>query len=103
MDLYRRCNVIEQLLSIIASPAIPDACLEKIVDFVYRCTYVDGSSAIITRYGLISWLASRSKGPSRERIGCLAERAYETSDQVRIDEWSHRTMKDLLDNFRGVE
>ncbi|KAG8527482.1 uncharacterized protein KY384_007634 [Bacidia gigantensis] len=91
MELYRQCHVFEHLLSIAVSPVVPDICYDKIVELLFRCTYVNGSTTLITRYGLLSWIAScveQKSADSRERLLSLAARMYDTADHDRLNDWS---------------
>ena len=105
MDIYRKCHVFERLLSLSASPSLPEPCFQKILEILFRCTYVKGSSTLITRCGLISWISSRLASHAindmtGERLRMLASRAYETSDQERIDEWANKTIKCTLNSLQ---
>ena len=74
-----------------ASTHLPHACFEKILDFLFRCTYVDGSTMLITRCSLVGWVESClacRQGASEERLRRLAARVYDTSDRSRVDIWS---------------
>ena len=104
MDIYRKCHIFERLLSFSASPLLPEHCFQKILDLLFRCTYVEGSSTLITRCGLMSWISSRLASHAindmtGERLKSLASRAYETSDQERIDEWANGTLIATLDSL----
>ena len=97
MNLYRKCHIFERLLSFSASPSLPEPCFQKILDLLFRCTYVEGSSTLITRCGLMSWISSHlrshaTKDMMRERLRMLASSAYETSDDEWIDEWASGTI-----------
>ncbi|MCJ1435584.1 hypothetical protein MMC27_004958 [Xylographa pallens] len=90
MELYRRCNIFERFLSFAASPTLTSNMLEKILHLFYRCSFVEGSSTLITRCGLLSWLQARLTygGPHQALMEVLAQRVYETCDKNRISEWS---------------
>ena len=90
MELYRRCNIFERLLSFAASPTIDSTLLEKVLHLFYRCSFVEGSSTLITRCGLLSWVQARlmCEGPHQALCKILAQRVLETSDESRISEWS---------------
>ena len=104
MNVYRKCHILERLLSFSASPSLPEACFQKILDLLFRCTYVDGSSTLFTRCGLISWISSRLASHAindvtRERLKDLALKAYQTSDQDRVDHWTNGTLMSTLGNY----
>ncbi|MCJ1405313.1 hypothetical protein MMC11_008540 [Xylographa trunciseda] len=100
MELYRRCNIFERLLSFTASPTLAPNILENILHLFYRCSFVEGSSTLITRCGLVSWIQTRSKygGPLQELLETLAQRVYETSDTIRMSEWSDGCIARLVEN-----
>lgn len=60
------------------------------IDLIYRCTFVEGSTALTTRSGFFDWLASQvaHEGANNDRFEILTRRVYETCDQVRVDKWS---------------
>ena len=104
MEIYRKCHIFERLLSFSASPSLPESCLGKILDLLFRCTYVKGGSTLFTRCSLMSWISSRLASHAvddkiRERLKYLAWRAYETSDQERVDDWTNGTFRYTLDNL----
>lgn len=90
MESYRRCNVFERALSLSASPSLPENCSEKIVELFYRCTFVGGSTTLITRCGLLSWIQARLavETAQQEMLKALASRIYDTCDVDRVSEWS---------------
>ena len=105
MDIYRKCHIFERLLSFSASPSLPESCFQKILDLLFRCTYVKGSSTLVTRCGLMSWISSRLVSCATDdmigvRLRSLASRIYETSDQGRVDDWANGTIKPTLENLR---
>lgn len=105
MEIYRKCHIFERLLSFSASPSMPEPCFHKILDLLFRCTYVKGSSTLMTRCSLMSWVSSRLashtiKDMPGERLKSLALRAYETSDQERVDDWAHGTLVSTLDSLQ---
>jgi nucleolar pre-ribosomal-associated protein 1 len=72
--------------------------MERLVGLLYRCTYVGGSSTLITRCGLLSWIDSRvhASNTSASDIAALrhlASRVYDTSEKSRVDEWSGGAVK----------
>lgn len=108
MDSYRKCHIFERLMSCSASPSLPEPCFQKTLDLLFRCTYVEGSSTLITRCGLISWIASclamhSDNDLTGERLRLLASRAYETSDQERIDDWAKGSIVCTLDSLQITE
>lgn len=102
MDIYRRCHAIEHVLTLTASPNLPTPCLEQVIKLLFRCTYVDGSTTLITRCGLIGWLSlnmARRDDSLRSKLKVLGRRTYETSDQTRVNGWSNGSLVALLDSL----
>ena len=105
MEIYRHCNIFERLLSLCASPSFPEPYVEKILDLLFRCTYVEGSTTLITRCAVISWIVSRLRLKStcelgKARLRALASRLYETCDQGYVNDWSDGTLSSTLDIIR---
>ncbi len=75
------------------------------MQLLFRCTYVGGSTTLITRCGLLSWIFSRIVQIKADVYGLdilrgLALRAYETSDQERVNEWSKGIFTAMLDSLQ---
>ena len=105
MEIYRHSNILERLLSLCASPLFPETCSETVLDLLFRCTYVEGSTTLITRCAIVSWIVSRltQKGTSKSgkaRLRALASRLYETCDQDYVNNWSNGTLSSTLDALR---
>ncbi|KAL8723547.1 MAG: hypothetical protein Q9225_000182 [Loekoesia sp. 1 TL-2023] len=48
IELYRRSHILERLLSLLTSPSLQPSYQEKLLTLLFRCTYVDGSTTLIT-------------------------------------------------------
>ncbi|KAL8678966.1 MAG: hypothetical protein Q9186_004734 [Xanthomendoza sp. 1 TL-2023] len=93
MELYRRCHILERLLSLMASPSLPSPQQEKLLELLYRCGYADGSTTLITRCSLPSWVPCRiasgyTRGLQTSALEGLVERCLQDCDQKRVHEWS---------------
>lgn len=97
MELFRRSNIFEQLLSHYSSRSCAVAAKEKIVRLLLRATHVGGSTTLITRCGLIPWIQMMLDGhDARHRaLRVLASRVYETCDDEKVVQWSSGTMKGM--------
>lgn len=103
MEIYRRSNIFERLLTLRASASLPSSCSVKIVHLLYRCTYVNGGTTLITRCGLLSWvqneLALNTRTPAERIIlRSLVKRVYETSDITKVNDWSGGGATKLITN-----
>ena len=95
MESFRKSNIFEQLLSFYASRSCSAAGKEKIIRLLIRATAVGGSTTLITRCGLASWIqiCLGNQDPRQKMLRVLATRAYETCDQGRVAEWSNGTIE----------
>ena len=98
MESYRKCNVFERVMSMATSPSVSLRCSEKILHLLYRCTFVDGSTTLITRCGVLSWIRVQVSlsGGRREQLKLLAGRLHETCDMDRVTEWSGGTIDSFV-------
>ncbi|CAE7199306.1 hypothetical protein P3342_010217 [Pyrenophora teres f. teres] len=103
MELFRRSNIFEQLLSHYESRSCSASAKDKIVRLLLRATHVGGSTTLITRCGLISWIQMMLNGHHMQHrtLRALAARVYETCDQEKVAAWSsdsiHKTVASLVE------
>lgn len=102
METYRYCDVFERLLAIGSSPKLPAFCFDKLVDLLFRCTFVGGSSTLITRFGVWHWLCTLLEDENltvakRPKLLALRQRLHETNDQERINIWSEGALVGLAE------
>ena len=91
MDLYRRCNVFERLMSFSSSRLVSRHCEDKVMELLYRCTFVDGSTTLVTRCAILGWIEA-CKADSRMNprfLEALALRVIATADKGRLHEWTN--------------
>lgn len=60
---------------------------------LYRCTYVNGGTTLITRCGLLSWIQNELALNTKTRaekflLFSIVKRVYLTSNTNKIDDWS---------------
>jgi nucleolar pre-ribosomal-associated protein 1 len=94
MEAFRKSNVFEQLLSFYASRSCNAHCKEKIVRLLLRAAAVGGSTTLVTRCGLVSWIQMclANQDPRQKMIKALAQRVHATCDQGKVSEWANGTM-----------
>ncbi|KAF1846825.1 uncharacterized protein K460DRAFT_386959 [Cucurbitaria berberidis CBS 394.84] len=94
MELFRRSNIFEQLLGHYGSRSCAASAKEKIVRLLLRATHVGGSTTLMTRCGLFSWIQMMlaSHDPRHRALRTLAARVYGTCDQEKVAQWSSGTM-----------
>lgn len=94
MESFRKSNIFEQLLSFYASRSCNATCKEKIVRLLLRASAVGGSTTLVTRCGIVSWIqvCLSNQDPRQKMLKVLAQRVLETCDQGRVAEWSNGTI-----------
>lgn len=104
MEVYRRCGVFERFLSLYSSPHISNTVREHILYLVFRATCVQGSTTLISRAGIISWIQIHMglKGPHLSTLKLILQRGFDTSDSERIAQWSGGTMTDSVQAVRAL-
>ncbi|KAL3439107.1 ribosome 60S biogenesis N-terminal-domain-containing protein [Aspergillus tetrazonus] len=91
MEIYRRANVFERVLSFYDSPGAGFSAKKKILHLVYRSAQVQGSTTLITRAGIISWIQSQIPsvtGRDASTLTAMAQSLLQSSDHDRTAKWS---------------
>lgn len=98
MESFRKSNIFEQLLAFYASRSCSASSKEKIVRLLLRATAVGGSTTLITRCGLVTWIRICLDGrdPRHRMLRTLASRLFETCDRGRVAEWSNGTVEEVV-------
>ncbi|EOA87605.1 uncharacterized protein SETTUDRAFT_161136 [Exserohilum turcica Et28A] len=104
MELFRRSNVFEQLLSHYASRSCSASAKDKTVKLLLRATHVGGSTTLITRCGLIPWIEMMLDGHDARQnaLRVLAARVYETCDQDKVAMWSSGSLSRKISTLTKV-
>ena len=105
LEIYRRANVFERILSLYQSPTLNSAARRKILHIIYRAAQVGGSTTLITRAAVISWIqiqATEADGKESGLLLALARKLYETSDRERIGPWSSGSIERALEAIEQV-
>ncbi|KAJ5807415.1 Nucleolar pre-ribosomal-associated protein 1 N-terminal [Penicillium robsamsonii] len=104
MEVYRRANVFERILSLYQSPTLVPGARQKILQIVYRAAQVGGSTTLITRSGVISWIqiqAAEANAKEAAQLAALARALYEKCDRERVDGWSNGTLGRVVDEIQA--
>jgi nucleolar pre-ribosomal-associated protein 1 len=99
MEIYRRANVFERILSLYQSSSIGTEARKKILHIVFRAAQVGGSTTLITRAAIISWIQvqiTEANAKEAALLSTLARKLYEMSDRERVDAWSAGTIEQAL-------
>ncbi|KAF2690505.1 hypothetical protein K458DRAFT_357328 [Lentithecium fluviatile CBS 122367] len=98
MEIFRTNNIFERLLSYYASKSCAISAKGKVVRLLLRAAAVGGSTTLITRCGLVSWirmmLVNRDHRHGTLRV--LAARADGLCDREKVDDWSSGSMKEMV-------
>lgn len=98
MEACRKSNIFEQLLSFYASRSCNASNKERIARLLLRAAAVGGSTTLITRCGIVSWIQMclSNQDPRQRMLKVLARRLWETCDQGRVGEWSNGAITEAL-------
>lgn len=104
MEIYRRANVFERMLSFYDSPSSGVSIKRKTLHLLFRSTQVGGSTTLITRAGVISWIQSQVPVVNAKEASTFAAMAHtlqEGSDQDRVAKWSGGAVSQAVENIAG--
>jgi nucleolar pre-ribosomal-associated protein 1 len=96
MELYRKANVFERILSLYTSPQISTKVQHKILQLVYRAVQVGGSMTLITRAGILSWIDIQiaiTKGQDTGVLPALKSAIEGSIDRMEVEAWKTRSTK----------
>jgi nucleolar pre-ribosomal-associated protein 1 len=98
MEIFRINNIFERLLSFYVSKSSAISSREKIVRLLLRAAAVGGSTTLITRCGLVSWIQAmlENRDYRRKALRVLAARVWEQCDKEKVDEWSGGSVKGMV-------
>jgi nucleolar pre-ribosomal-associated protein 1 len=94
MELYRRANVFERVLSLYCSPQATKF-QPKILQAVYRAVQVGGSLTLITRTGILSWIEIQISSSTKNVVilHALKTAMEKSSDFREVETWKARLNK----------
>ncbi|RAH69186.1 NPA1/URB1 family protein [Aspergillus aculeatinus CBS 121060] len=104
MDIYRRANVFERSLSYYEAPSAAHSVKRKILQLLYRTTQVQGSTTLITRAGIMSWIQSQIPAVTAKEtptFTAIAHSLQRTSDSDRVEKWSGGAVLKAVENIVG--
>jgi nucleolar pre-ribosomal-associated protein 1 len=104
MELYRQCNVFERCLSFYESPGVTRDMRTKILHLVYRSSEVGGSTTLITRAGILSWIQSQvhaARGDGSDVIlRLLMRHLYDSCDRERVEKWGGKALAEAVEQMK---
>ena len=104
MEIYRRANVLERVLAFYESPSAGFPAKRRILHLLYRSTQVGGSTTLVTRAAIVSWIQSQivgMNGRDASTITALAQVVGQSSDQERVDKWSGGALQQTVQGIAG--
>jgi len=103
MEIFRAWNIFERILSFYASPICWSRIKEKVLRLLFRAAAVGGSTTLITRSGILSWIQAQIalKDDHEVMLRQLASRLFETCDQTKVHEWSSGRVKKMVEELAG--
>ena len=104
MDIYRRSGVFERVLSLYNSPVTVESSKKKILHLLYRACEVRGSTTLLTRAGVMSWIQGEvsSLDSNKKILRPLANELYKECDTQWIDRWSGGALQYLHGQISDV-
>ncbi|CAN8103027.1 unnamed protein product [Discula destructiva] len=101
MATYHNTRLFERLLALMGSPYMRQNLRAQCLKIIYRATCIaGGSTTLITRFGIVSWLEAQSAAhgadPGGDVYKALLKKIWATSDQDRVAAWSKDGVADLL-------
>lgn len=102
MSLYHNTRLFERLLSLASNPYLRQNLKMQILKVLFRATLVEGgSTTLITRFGIVSWLEAQSAvysaAPGGDVYKALLKRIWETSDKEKASTWSKHGIEDIVE------
>jgi nucleolar pre-ribosomal-associated protein 1 len=104
LNIYRRANVFEHILSGYNAPSTNAAMKKKVLHLLFRATQVGGGTTLITRAAALSWIQScvASSDVYANLLKELAQAIYESSDRERVGGWSGHSISATVEGLSQV-
>lgn len=97
IEIMRKGGIFEKVMSLHASPGAGTQVQERILEVLYRATFVEGgSTTLMTRTGVLTWLNMVAGGESDGGLaGALRKRVKETCEREQVEGWSGAVLEAL--------
>ena len=96
MELYRKSNVFERILSLYCSPQLSMKTRHKILQVAYRAVQVGGSLTLVTRAGILGWIdiqVAVATGEDTCVLKALKWAIEGSTNQEEVETWKMRSTK----------
>lgn len=102
MSMYHNTRLFQRLLSLMGNPYMRQSFRTQALKIIYRATCIEGgSTTLVTRFGLASWLEAQSSAQGLAAGGdvyvAMLRRIWATVDKDRVGEWSKQGIRDVIE------
>jgi nucleolar pre-ribosomal-associated protein 1 len=88
MELYRKSNIFERLLTLYSSVLCTSAHRRQILELIYRAINLGSGMTLITRMGIESWFAiKQADDMDRELIMAIEDQMHDRIDRTAAQQW----------------
>ena len=87
-------------MSLVASPRGSSIHSKKVIELLYRCTLVGGSTTLVTRCGVLDWIRvmrSTSEAFDKQMLRGLDMRVRGKCDARMVSEWMGEDREQITD------
>lgn len=103
LAIFHRKLWFEKILALGSNPHLRTNLRTRILRIIYRATEIEGgSTTLVTRFGIVSWLDAQRAGALGQEKGMLAglmRRVWETCDQERVSGWSRGGVVKIIEGL----
>lgn len=104
LSIFHKKRWFEKIFALGSNPYLRSALRTRLLKLVYRATCIEaGSTTLITRFGILSWLDSQRAASEVEETAAVYEalmkRAWETCDRERVTAWSKGGVGQLMEKI----
>ncbi|PKS09782.1 hypothetical protein jhhlp_004403, partial [Lomentospora prolificans] len=108
IGVFHQTRWFEKVFASACNPYMKSGLRMKVFKVLYRATCIEGgSTTLVTRFGVLSWLESLGAGLEEEEeralVKALMERVWETCDQGHVEKWSRGGIVGMMKREREVE
>lgn len=102
LNIFYKRRVFEKILGLYSNVYLSDLLREKILQIIWQATEIEGGSeTLLTRFGVVSWLSAEVAGDGKKAVVArvVLEKLLDTCSEERLEKWSGRTYKQILDGL----
>lgn len=108
LGLFHKTRLFEKVLSLTGNPYMRQPLRLQVLRLIYRASSIEGgSTTLVTRFGIVSWLQAQALQRDKEDEGpiyrAMLRRIWDTCDQARVDVWSKHGTRSLIVDQTGIQ